>query len=110
MIRQRCGGVIEVGEPFDLAIKCGDRAQAAAIGEDTKLGWRLDGVAEAETGGIAKRDQRAADDRQQTERARLLPDDFGPGNQECLGELLVLRVAQSRPRGGNYQIDECGAA
>src|SRR5262249_49714997 len=56
------------------------------------------------------RDQRAADDRQQTERARFLPHDFGSRNQECLGELLVLREAQSRPRGGNYQIDECGAA
>src|SRR5262249_4146642 len=80
------------------------------IGEDAKLGWRLDGVAQTETGDVAKRDQRATDDRQQTERARFLPHDFGAGNQECLSEFLVLREAQSCPRGGNCQIDERGTA
>src|SRR6266700_473906 len=109
VIRQRRGGVVEIGERFEPAVKGGDRAEAPAIAEDAKLRWRLDGVAEAQTGGIAKRDQRAANDLQEAERARFLADDFGPGNQECLSKLLVLREAQGRPRGGNCHIDERGA-
>src|SRR5438128_9148119 len=54
MIRQRRRGVVEIGERFQLAVKGGDRAEASAIGEDAKLWRRLDGVAEAQTGGIAK--------------------------------------------------------
>src|SRR5262249_61493367 len=34
MIRQRRGGVVEIGEPFELPIKGGDRAQAPALGDN----------------------------------------------------------------------------
>src|SRR6266516_2380808 len=109
VIRQRRGGVVEIAERFQPAVKGGDRAETPAIGENTKLWRQLDGVAEAQTGGMAKRDQRTADDLQEAERARFLANDFGPGNQECLSKLLVLREAQCRPRGGNCRIDERGA-
>src|SRR6266542_796126 len=39
VIRQRRGGVVEIAERFQPAVKGGDRAETPAIGEDTKL-WR----------------------------------------------------------------------
>ena len=72
MIGQRIGRVVEIGEAFRATVPGVDRRRELAVGEDAELRRRQRRRAQAEAGGIAKRNRRAVDHREQREGAGIL--------------------------------------
>src|SRR6516225_6598979 len=97
MVRKRRRRVVEIGEWLEPSVEDGDRAEPVTVGEDSELRRRLNRVVEAEAGGVPKRDRRAADYGQETERARPFGEHLGTGNEKRLRQSFVLGEPQADP-------------
>jgi hypothetical protein len=93
-------GRVEVGERAEVAVEARDRASALAVHEQAELRRRLLPVHQAEAGRDAERDQLAAHDLDQPDRARALGDHRSAFDQERLRQRLERRDPQAWPPPG----------